>query len=438
MSGQVGTSRHFLFVLLGTGGDVWPALRLAVAAREAGAEVDVAANEHFGNEIRALGLRFHSIGSKEEYRTTVLHPDFWGRRGAERALAEDGYHRLAIPRVLALVNSLREQRPVLICTRTAYGARFAAELYGLTCLSLVYSPQQLVTPERMPYPVNSGVAGRLPSWYWRVGLRVGDWLGLDRILPALNELRRPLGLPPIARLREWLFFGTPALALYPAWFDDLQPLAAAGIRQGDFILRHEDEADVLDGRLADFLAAGPPPVICTLGTGIAHASARYRQVAAVLARMGRRGVFVTPYDDNIQTALGPTILRVNHANFACLFRQASLVIHHGGVGTVAQALRAATPQLVLPFYYDQADNGDRVRRLGVGRLLDAAVPDARVLAEAIEQCSDLPSRPRESLRKRMLEGGGPGACLNALQDLLASRPSRSDSAVLAAEQELFS
>jgi UDP:flavonoid glycosyltransferase YjiC (YdhE family) len=45
------------------------------------------------------------------------------------------------------------------------------------------------------------------------------------------------------------------------------------------------------------------------------------------------------------------------------------VVHHGGIGTTGQALRAGKPQLVVPFFGDQPDNAGRLGRLGVGRVL---------------------------------------------------------------------
>jgi len=46
-------------------------------------------------------------------------------------------------------------------------------------------------------------------------------------------------------------------------------------------------------------------------------------------------------------------------------------VHHGGIGTTGQALRAGKPMLVVPHAHDQPDNGFRVSRLGVARVLDA-------------------------------------------------------------------
>ena len=39
-------------------------------------------------------------------------------------------------------------------------------------------------------------------------------------------------------------------------------------------------------------------------------------------------------------------------------------VHHGGIGTAAEALRSGTPQLITPFAWDQFDNGARIASLG--------------------------------------------------------------------------
>ena len=49
-----------------------------------------------------------------------------------------------------------------------------------------------------------------------------------------------------------------------------------------------------------------------------------------------------------------------------IFPRCAAVVHHGGIGTVAQALAAGIPQLVVPFAHDQPDNACRVRSLGAG------------------------------------------------------------------------
>jgi rhamnosyltransferase subunit B len=63
------------------------------------------------------------------------------------------------------------------------------------------------------------------------------------------------------------------------------------------------------------------------------------------------------------------IRHVQYEPFSRLLPRAAALVHHGGIGTAAQALRAGVPQLVVPGCYDQFDNAARLRRLGVSRTL---------------------------------------------------------------------
>jgi rhamnosyltransferase subunit B len=46
-------------------------------------------------------------------------------------------------------------------------------------------------------------------------------------------------------------------------------------------------------------------------------------------------------------------------------------VYHGGIGTSAQAMASATPQLVTPFSHDQPDNAARMEALGIARSISA-------------------------------------------------------------------
>jgi UDP:flavonoid glycosyltransferase YjiC (YdhE family) len=72
------------------------------------------------------------------------------------------------------------------------------------------------------------------------------------------------------------------------------------------------------------------------------------------------------------TGLPPTVLAWDYLPYAQIFPHAAAIVHQGGVGTTAQALRAGRPMLVVPFAHDQPDNAARVTRLGVARTLPRA------------------------------------------------------------------
>jgi UDP:flavonoid glycosyltransferase YjiC (YdhE family) len=67
--------------------------------------------------------------------------------------------------------------------------------------------------------------------------------------------------------------------------------------------------------------------------------------------------------------LDENIVGFDYAPYSQVFRRAACVVHQGGVGTTAQALRAGVPQLVMPYSHDQPDNAARCARLGVSRTI---------------------------------------------------------------------
>jgi UDP:flavonoid glycosyltransferase YjiC (YdhE family) len=91
--------------------------------------------------------------------------------------------------------------------------------------------------------------------------------------------------------------------------------------------------------------------------------------AGACERLGMRGIFVTPFREQIEFSLGKTIRHFDRAPFSKVFPRCAAVVHHGGIGTCAQGFAAGVPQLVMPMAHDQPDNAQRLKRLGVGDYL---------------------------------------------------------------------
>lgn len=113
--------------------------------------------------------------------------------------------------------------------------------------------------------------------------------------------------------------------------------------------------------LTDFLAAGPPPVVVTMGSMAMFDTGRVAAVILEALRLsGQRAVIVSSWsglgaDDD---SISPEILRIDEAPYDWLFPRAACVIHHGGCGTVAAALRAGIPSILLPQILCQAQFAD--------------------------------------------------------------------------------
>ena len=121
--------------------------------------------------------------------------------------------------------------------------------------------------------------------------------------------------------------------------------------------------------LARFLDDGPPPIVFTLGYSAVPVAGRfYEDSAAAARRLGRRAVLLVGKDPrNRPPSLPEGVVAFDYAPFSELFPRAAAVVHQGGIGTTALAMRAGRPMLVVPFAHDQPDNAERLARLGVAR-----------------------------------------------------------------------
>ena len=94
----------------------------------------------------------------------------------------------------------------------------------------------------------------------------------------------------------------------------------------------------------------------------------FRGRAAACERLGRRGLLLTKFANQVPTPLPAGVIHVAYAPFSELLPQCAALVHHGGIGTTAQALAAGVPQLIVPFAHDQHDNAARVSGSGAAHV----------------------------------------------------------------------
>jgi UDP:flavonoid glycosyltransferase YjiC (YdhE family) len=158
-----------------------------------------------------------------------------------------------------------------------------------------------------------------------------------------------------------------------------------------FPLYDEPEVSPMSEELLRFLEAGDPPIAFTPGSAMWQAEDFFRASADACAKIGRRGLLLSRHADHIPSHLPPDVIHVHYAPFSQLLPRCAAFVHHGGIGSTAQALAAGVPQLVMPFAHDQPDNGDKIRRLGVGEVLPAPKYNANRSAAALTRLLSSPS-----------------------------------------------
>ena len=381
---------HVLVVALGTAGDTYPFLRIARELLARGHRVTMLGIEVHADAAAAAGVPFHALGSVDEYRATLEHPDVWNpRKGFGVLWSSMRGHEDALPDYVAALPA-GEPLAMLAHPLALPGAALArARRPGLRVVAAWLAPANLRTVHD---PLTIGPL-RIPRWMplaWRRWLwaRVDARLVDPVAVPDINAVHARYGLPPVRHFIDALQAVADAhLTLFPPWFAATPPDWPRPMAQGVFALHDPHLATSLPPELEAFLQQGEPPLVFTPGSGNRQARRWLARALEAARRLGRRAVLLTPHRGQVPGTLPPGVLWLPYVPLRPLLPRAAALVHHGGIGTTAEGLRAGVPQVIVPLAYDQFDNAARVEALaaGCGLAGGAAGARPRALARALER-----------------------------------------------------
>lgn len=376
-------SMHVVLVTIGSAGDLFPFMRMALALREAGHRISFLGPVQHEPFVRAAGLPFHGLPADQ---AVLDHPDLWHpTRGfgvvweaTRPAMAEvPAFMRTlsAGERCAMLVHPLALPEAALVRAARP-GLRIAAAFLAPSNLPTVHDPL-LLGPWRVPRWVPHGARKRL----WRsLAARFVDPIAL----PGVNAARVEAGLAPVEALIDTIFsIADLSIALFPDWFAPTQPDWPQPLARCGFPLYDPNPRAALSPELQHFLGQGGRPLVFTPGTGNRQARAYFEHAANAARLLGERAIFLTPHRDQLPPELPCHVLWQDYVPLRALLPHVAVLVHHGGIGTTAEALHAGAAQLVVPLAHDQFDNGARVVALGVGRSLPATHLTARRLVRQL-------------------------------------------------------
>jgi UDP:flavonoid glycosyltransferase YjiC (YdhE family) len=390
---------HIVIATVGSLGDLFPFLAIGAQLRARGHRVTVATHATHQGPIEQAGLAFaDASGMPEPQDRAAFTAHAFHRWRGPRFVVHD-VAALDVRASYAKLAPLCAEADVLITTTLAFAGQILGEQLSaggrLRWLSAVLAPAGFLSacdPPATGIALLDGFVRGSPR-RWHALQRVAERVTLPWTAPV-RAFRRELGLPAQSSLGDPFYRGQHApqgvLALFAPLLGRPQPDWPTPVHLTGFA-RYTQPA-TLAPALQAFLDVGPPPLVFTLGSTAVHINADFlRESLAAAVRLGQRAVLLTGSQQmraQLPGELPPGVHAADYAPHAALFARASVIVHHGGVGTSAEALHAGKPMLVVPHGFDQPDNAARLQRLGVARVLPAhryhcagASADLRALLE---------------------------------------------------------
>jgi UDP:flavonoid glycosyltransferase YjiC (YdhE family) len=417
-------TRRIVIACWGSYGDVYPYVGLAKALNARGHRAVVAAPAYYRSTVEQEQIEFAPVGpdvdpADRQAIARIMHPV----KGSETVVRD-----IVVPAVRESYEQLRGTAAgadLLVSHPLTFAAPVLAQAQKMPWVSTVLAPLGLFSIHDLPV---------LPPAPWIAHLRrLGPWFGRF-VLAAARRATRDW-MEPVYRLRAGLGLGrgghplfagqfSPAmtLALFSRVLAEPQPDWPPQTQLTGFVFYNGPGA--LDPGIESFLDAGAPPVVFTLGTSaVGAAGSFYHESVIAVSRLGGRAVLLTGGlpENRPPGDLPEGVLLVDRAPHQLLFPRASAIVHQGGIGTTAQALRSGRPMLVVPHGHDQPDNAFRVTKLGVARtLFPRRYKGARVARELERLLGDASYRERAgSIAAAVKQEGGADAAAEAIDRLLA-------------------
>lgn len=426
--------KRIVLATFGSYGDLHPYMALALGLKERGHRVTIATCGMYREKVEGEGIGFRPIRPEmlppeeaREMMARVMDP----RLGAATVIRD-----LMMPHVREQYEDLwaaTEGADLLTSHVITYAAPLVGERRGMPWIGTVLQP--MVFASAYDPPVSPQFPWLSPSYRLGPGfcgavLRAGK-AALRRWAEPVAQLRAELGLPPGEHpIFEGQFSPYLNLALFSPLFGNPQPDWPPHTQVTGFPFYDRMAAGQgMPEELERFLAEGEAPIVFTLGSSAVMVAEDFYTASAAAARLlGRRAVLLAGQEgwNRLPDPLPPGVIACPYAPHSELFPRAAAIVHQGGVGTTAQALRSGRPMLVVPFAHDQPDNAGRVSRLGAGRTLarrrytpTAAARELRVLLED----PAFAARAGEVGRQVRSEDGVGTAC-DAIDSLLLSAAKR--------------
>jgi rhamnosyltransferase subunit B len=382
---------------IGSLGDLHPFIAIGKALVAQGERVVLAVPEDGLAKARGAGLDAVSIFP--DFASVCADLGLRQDEVAAKVIAEPDFvvDRLLMPYLgssVAALDTAADGADVIAGSIFCFAAAIVADKRDLPLAAIVLQPMTLFSTWAPPVAPRFGIMRHRPATMlgrgWnRLVYALARGVLRRRYASRIDAVRAEHGLAPSIGM-PLLDYGATAAATLCCWSPEFSPLppdapARAILTGFPFFDSETGATEPLAAELEAFLTAGPPPLVFTLGSvAVASAGHFYEEAAAISRALGRRAVMLTGNSSPVRT--DGDCLFIDYAPHSQVFPRAEAVVHHGGIGTTGQALRAGRSQIIVPHFGDQFDNAARLERSGLAAIVSRHEFRADVATRIVGKC----------------------------------------------------
>lgn len=391
-------------------GDVVPYVRIGKELKRRGHNVTLVTHCHFASMAEKAGLEFRAWDTPEEFARLVdqmqqnksdnsfQSNNFSFSSNEFRQSTENNELRL---KEYGIVEELSQSPDtVFLCkSRSSVAAYMVAEKHRLPLATVIGYPSEVAS------------------------MLIYEDLEGNNDLPRLNKLRKAVALDPIDSWLQWESSAKMTLALWPEWYDHIDDQWPTKIEPVGFPLEQGKEAyqREIPADIASWLEKNPNPILITGGTTKLIDESFYTSSIEACGILGQPTVLLCQYEEFIPRKLPSNIVWYKYIPLDEIMPKFSVLIHHGGVGTVTGGLATGIPQLILPGYVDRPYNATLIKELGAGDYLLPGNWQPEKIADMVRSLQD--KKVAEKCRKyilRMQSNHGISVAADRVEQLMRS------------------
>ena len=418
--------KHIVFATWGSLGDLYPYIAIAIGLRRCGFDATIATSEHHRATVENENLAFQAI--PPDIELVLNSPQLVNRIIHQKNGFEYVSKNILLPCIRETYQSLLaicKHADLLVSNELIYAAPLVAECLEIPWITSALQPKALESSLESAVYVNSK-PWNLNVLKCRIKKNVAS-IQMRSRMKTIQKLRASLGLNSAMgyRATERGFSRMGTLALFSSvlgtngtgWPPKTQ------VTGFPFHNPQKEEKSLREG-LMHFLDQGPPPLVFTLGTTIIQSPGKFFETSLAAAHaLDRRAVILAGRKQEFPGTLNSGKVYVtDYAPFSALFSRSAAIVHQGGIGTLAYALQAGRPMLIVPHSFDQPDNARRAVRLGVARALSPGKYTTTSAATELKRIFEDPSYEeciKKVSREVCKENGINESCL-AIKEYLAA------------------